>query len=210
MGSDGLVSLFPSLRRRRHLPCCVIGVQQLVGHAGERFLQVFVVDFLDLRVLVGEAEFASGVQEVEVFGADLRHLAAFVDRLSAAAHAAARTGHDFNKVIEDFLFADCFDQAAGIAEAAYDSDFDGGAGDVDGGFPPAVHAADAVEGVRFRVLAGGKVVAGAKRRFHDAACGAEDDAGAGALTARGVKVVFRQAVNVDVQGAQIVDELSGV
>src|SRR5699024_2220802 len=76
--------------------------------------------------------------------------------------------------------------------------------------PPAVHAADAVEGVRVRVLAGGQLVAGAQRRFHDAAGGAEDDARAGAVAAWRVEVIFRQAVDVDIQGSEVVDELPRV
>ena len=198
--------LFHPLRRQRHFPGVVVGVQQLVCHAGERFLQILIVDFLYFRILVGETQIALGIQKIEILGADCSHLAAFVNRLSAAAYAAARTGHDFHKVIEDLAFAYCLDQPAGVSETADYGDFDGGASDVDGCFPPAVHAADAVECVRFRIFSGGHVVAGAERRFHDAAGGAEDHPGSGAFAARGVKVILRQAVDIDVQGTKIIDK----
>lgn len=133
-----------------------------------------------------------------------------MDRLSAAAHAAARTGHDFNEVVEHFFLAYRFDQPAGVAKTADHGNLDGGAGDIDRGFSPAVHAADTVKSVRFRILSCSHVVAGAQRCFHDAAGGAEDHAGAGTFPARRIEFVFRQTVDINVQGTEIIDKFPGV
>ena len=121
-----------------------------------------------------------------------------MDGLTAAAGAAAGTGHDLHEVILHLAGAQGLDELAGVLQAAGHGHPDGGALNVEGGFLPAVQTPDVPEGVRRRIDPGDQVVSRAQSRFHHAAGGAEDHAGAGTHAQGRVKLLFRQGVDVDV------------
>ena len=88
---------------------------RLMGH---RLSKEIAVDLPDIRVLMGVAQFCFCVQRIELSASRKRPLLAVVDRLSAAADAAARAGHDFDKVVVDFPALDLLQQSSRISKAA--------------------------------------------------------------------------------------------
>ena len=124
---------------------------------------------------MGKAQIGNGVQTVKLFSPAFRQLLAVVDGLSAAAGAAAGTGHHFHKVILHFAPAQSLDQPPGVAQAADYGHPNGGVGNVEGGLLPAVHTPHILEGIGGRVLAGDQVIGRTEGRFHDAAGGAENE-----------------------------------
>ena len=107
---------------------------------------------LHRRIFMGKAQIGNGVQTVKLFSPAFRQLLAVVDGLSAAAGAAAGTGHHFHKVILHFAPAQSLDQPPGVAQAADYGHPNGGVGNVEGGFLPAVPYPAHPEGIGGRFL----------------------------------------------------------
>ena len=141
------------IRGERHLPGGVIGVKQMMGFLRKGTDQEVFVQPLHRRIFMGEAQIGNGVQTVELFAPAFCQLLAVVDGLPAAAGAAARTGHYFHKVILHLTPAQRLNQPPGIAQAADHSHPNGGVGNVEGGFFPAVHTPHIPEGIGGRILA---------------------------------------------------------
>ena len=84
----------------------VVGVEQVVGLLAQRRFQVLAVQRLHVLILVGEADghvLINAPQHVAAVGG---RLFLVVDRLSAAAGAAAGAGHDLHKVVLDVAAAE--------------------------------------------------------------------------------------------------------
>ena len=76
---------------------------RLMGH---RLSKEIAVDLLDIRILVGIAQFCFCVQRIELSASRKRQLLTIVDRLSASADTAARAGHDFHEIVVDLAALD--------------------------------------------------------------------------------------------------------
>lgn len=119
--------------------------------------QILIIKPLHIRVLVGVPVFCAGIQIIESLSPLECQLSAVVDRLPAAARAAARTFHDFNKIIMTFAPLDLLKEPSGVAEAA---DYGGAQRDVaDGKFRflksapgPEPLAADRLKRLRRRIF----------------------------------------------------------
>ena len=113
--------------------------------------------------------------------------------LTAAARAAAGTGHDLDKVIADLAPLKGIEQLPRVAESAHHRDLHlARRRNVEARLLPAVHAAHGGEGVGIGVLAGHEVVRRAERGVHHAAGRAEHDRRARAAAERGVELLLRQ------------------
>src|SRR5699024_4404131 len=80
----------------------VMGVQHLVGPVAAGLAEVFAVQRLHDRALVGFAQHAGGValiQGLAALLADLIPVAGQLDGLAAAVDAAAGAGHDLDEVV---------------------------------------------------------------------------------------------------------------
>ena len=154
-------------------------VQQLVGAA----LHELVVDVVQSRVLLRDLEL-----EAVVFledGLEALCLARIgCGRLTAAADAAVRAGHDLDEVEELFPALDLGDELIGIAETVRNRNAERGVagGDFEG--LDALETADAALGDGLD-RAGARVAEdAADDGFGDAAGDAEDDARAGVIAER--------------------------
>ena len=173
-------------------------------------MEVLVIQGLYLRVLMGEAHRHILVNVPENVAAGLRQLLSVMDRLSAAAGAAAGTGHDLHEIVAGFPLLQSVHQLTGIAQAAdHRHTHLPCSGDLKGGFLPAVHTADSTEGIGIRIPAGDQIVGTAQRSVHYAAGGAEDHRRAGTGAQRAVKLCFLQHCRVDLLAPQHAVELTG-
>ena len=85
-------SFFASLHHfLRHLPRVVVGVQQVVRLFAKRRAEVVLVERLDIRILVREAQKLSLIEPPEHVAAIPGKLGTVVDGLATAARAAAGT-----------------------------------------------------------------------------------------------------------------------
>ena len=158
---------------------------------GQGLFQILLVEGVHLGILMGEAELAALVQLPEHRAAEGGHLQAVVDGLAAAARAAAGAGHDLHKVVCHFSGLNGLHELTGVGQAVGHGHPDGACtGNVEGGFLPAVHAADREEGIGVGVLTGDQEIGAAQRRVHDAAGGAEDHRRAGAGAQGEVKLLL--------------------
>ena len=77
----------------------ICGMQQLMCLLAERLAEIFLVERLYVRILVGFPDRKLAVKLVERLHAFLAHCVCRGHRLSAATYAAARTCHDLDEVI---------------------------------------------------------------------------------------------------------------
>ena len=184
------------------------GMQKLMRFVAERFAEEFAVKGLDFRVFMRLADgqvFIDFVESRHAFFADGVRGA---DRLSASADAAAGAGHDFDEVVRAGSLPDLLHDDAGVPQGMSYGDTDFPAVQRHGAFLDSVESADIVEVEFFQCFAGDFFVDRAQGRFHDAACGAEDRAGAGAGAERAVKVALRQIAEGKTDVFDELDELA--
>src|SRR5699024_6817117 len=95
--------------------------QKHMGPVGQRRSEIFAVKLLDIRIFMGITDFGMLIQEIQPFPAFKGPLLSIVNRLAAAADAAAGTGHDLYKVIVDLAALDLLQKPPGIAQPADNS-----------------------------------------------------------------------------------------
>ena len=156
-----------------------------------------------------EADRVVLVNLVQLLPALASQLAAVVDRLAASSGAAAGTCHDLHEIILHGAAADGADQLPRVAKTAGHRGVDDGASDVEVGLLPPVQAAHTAEGVGVGVLSGHDLVAGAERRLHHAAGGAEDDGCPGAGAEGRIKILLRKRVHIDLLRFDQTADLAG-
>ena len=123
-------------------------MEQMVGTVAQRLFEVLVVQLQHILVLMGVANLHVLIDGPQHITAVLGHFLAVVDGLTTAAGAAAGTGHHFHEIVADLAVLQGVHQAAGIAQTTDNGHADGtGTGDGEGGFLPAIHAADGAEGI---------------------------------------------------------------
>lgn len=122
-------------------------------------------------------------------------LASFVDRLSATAAASARTCHDLDEIICNFLSVHGFDQPPGVAQTADDRTANQSTIDREGRFLPSIHSAHIRKSVRICIFSGDEVVCTAKRRFHDTTGRTEDHPGSTGSSQRIIQRNILQIAN---------------
>ena len=121
-----------------------------------------------------------------------------MNRLTAAAGAAAGTCHDLHKVILYAAGLERLQKLSGVPKAAHNCRADlACAGDLKAGFLPALHAAHGGKYVRVGIFAGDQIVCTAKRRVHHAARRAKNDGCAGSGAERRVEAAFFQCRGVN-------------
>ena len=113
-----------------------------------------------------------------------------IERLSAAALAAAGAGHDFDEVVGAFAGLEFIHDVLGILERVRDGDAHLALAEVDGRFLDAVHAAHGEKVDGGERLARRLFVNCAQRGFHDAARRAEDRARTRACAEWAVEILF--------------------
>lgn len=137
----------------RHLPAVDVGVQQMVRTLRQGLAQILGIKRLYIGIFVREADRRLAVEAPKDVASALGALFAVVDGLTAAACAAAGTGHDFDEIIRHAAGFDGFHQLSCVRKAAHDRRADGArAGNVERGFLPALHAAHGGERIRIRFL----------------------------------------------------------
>ena len=147
----------------------------------------FLVNRFDFRVLVAGAQGHGAVPLIQGRNTALAGLVRvfhYVLGLSAAADAAARTGHDLHKVVLFSVRLHTLQEATGVGGAVNDRHVEGLAAQIHLGLPYAFISSDRAEleqGSRRR-LAGEVGVGGAERSLHHTAGVAEDDAGTGYIS----------------------------
>ena len=101
----------------------IVRVEEVVRLLGTRRAKILVVEFLDVRILMGQTERLVGVFEIEASHALVQQVAMTVQvGLSTAVDAAAGAGHDFDGLEAGTILADHFEHLAGVAKAGSDSD----------------------------------------------------------------------------------------
>ena len=136
----------------------MVGVQQVVRLFAKRRAEVVLVERLDIRILVREAQKLTLIEPPEHVAAILGKLGTVVDGLAAAAGAAAGTGHDFHEVIGDLTGANGVHQLSGPGQAGDDRQAQGDVPDVEGGLPPGLLAADLPEGIGGGIFPGSPIL----------------------------------------------------
>ena len=92
------------------------------------------------------------IQCIQFFAALLCHFTSLRNRLSAAAHAAARTCHDFYKIVFCFAALYFFHKLSCIPQSVYDSCLNRYAGDLQACFFDSVKAAYNAEQIWFWIF----------------------------------------------------------
>ena len=173
----------------------IVDMEQIVGTA----LEELIIDVSESRVLLRDLEFALFILFEDSL--DTLFLAGVAGRrLSAAADAAVRAGHDFDEVKVLFSALDLRDQLVGIAEAVGHCD---AKGKITGGnleCLDAVQTTDAALGNRLEGIGRGIVQHTADDGFRHTTSDAEDDAGTGVITERIIRLGIRQICKVDTGG----------
>ena len=130
----------------------MIRVKQVVRFGAHGCAQEIPIQGHDIRVLMGEADGLRPIQGPQYAAAALSHLNAVVNRLTAAAGAAAGASHNLYKVIGHIALLQGPHKLAGIAQAADHRNANGtGAGNLEYSLLPAVHTADSVERIGVRI-----------------------------------------------------------
>ena len=80
----------------------MVGMEEHMRFMGYWFFKVFLVHLQHILVLMGETDIGIFVKIIQILSSFKRQLLAVVDRLSAAAHAAAGTSHNFYEIIMNF------------------------------------------------------------------------------------------------------------
>ena len=148
------------------------------------------------------------VDGIELIAKYVGTLFAVVNRLAAAANAAAGAGHNFHEVIMNLACFELVEQLACITQAAYRAGTQCCAAEGEFAYLAAFCAANVGEGIFRSFLAFDYMVGGTQCCFHNAAAGTEDNCGAGALAQRIIKGQFTQHCRVDVLGTQQADKLA--
>ena len=94
----------------------MIRVKQMVGLPSQRPLQELLIEGLDLRVFMGEADGALLVQGVQTLPSLGGVVLPVVDGLTAAAGTSAGTGHDLYKIVGDLSALQGLHQLPGIPQ----------------------------------------------------------------------------------------------
>ena len=164
-------------------------MEELFAKFGARLAKEFLVEFLDVGVVVRLTEghalidivedlgtlLAIGIEDI---GSFLGFEVGFDEGLATAVDAATRAAHDFDESIGGFAGADIVEERLGIAHARGDRDLDLGALDVDFGFLDRFQTTAGMEVDGAIFFAGQPEVGRAEGRFHNAAGDAEDNASA--------------------------------
>ena len=159
----------------QRFPLMVRRMQQFMGFGAVGFAEVVLVEEHHVGIFVRDAERFVGIDRVERLHSCANFLAVRRIRLSAAADAAAGTGHHFDEMQIGSLAAfDPFQQFFGVTESVDDRDADIHAVDVQMGFLDPVETANGFHGEIRKFLAGQQEIRGSNRRFHDAAACAEN------------------------------------
>ena len=119
-----------------------------------------------------------------------------LDRLTAAVDAAAGAAHDLDEVIVGSAVLDLLHNRVGVCKSADYADLYLHAVDGVGSFLYSVGAANLGEVEALELLAGELLNGGSQRRFHNAACCAEDNGRAGGVAQRIVKLLVGQVLEV--------------
>ena len=152
---------------------------------------------VNLRVFVTETNRFLLVDGVKHGRALFGKLLPVVNRLSAAADAAARTGHNLHKVILRFAALNRRNQLAHVAQPVNHRRAHHSAADVKLRFFPRLHAAHLAEHIRAGVFARHQFEGRAQRRFHHAAGRAEDHACTRVFPQRRIVFALRHGARID-------------
>ena len=174
------------------LAAFITGVEELMCFMGIGLAEEFFIKFLNLGILMAEAENASlvfGIKSGSTFlHISIKNIVFLVGeeygtdiRLAAAVDAAAGAAHDFDELIGAFAFADLIHKNFCVLHAVCNSEAENLAVDFDLGFFDAVEAADGGKCDCAVFFAGEYVVNSSESCFHNAAGYAEDDACAGSF-----------------------------
>ena len=110
-----------------------MGVEKGVCLFAERLAEILLVHLYNALVLVALSKRHVLVFLVDCLLAGLDNLEVSVmERLSAAADAAARAGHDLDYVVLALAGPDLFHQFAGVTQAVGDGNVEGKAVEIDG------------------------------------------------------------------------------
>ena len=162
-------------------------MQKMMGLLASRFPKVGVIQLLDSGILMGLADgviLIGIVQHLSPQSADI-HGIAHISRLlglAAAVDTSAWAAHDLDEVIVGFTGFYLVQKFSGIAKAGGYGNLYFHACHVVGGFLDACHASHVGEVKALKFLAGQGLHCGAQGCLHNAACGSEDNGGAGAKT----------------------------
>ncbi len=91
----------------------IVGVQQFVRQMAVRLVQEFAVQRLDIRVLVGLTKRQALVHLIQAVHTVRADRCGGSKRLSAAANAAARAAHNFDKLVVRLACTDLVHQVRG-------------------------------------------------------------------------------------------------
>ena len=184
-------------------------MQQLMRTMGEGFLQIFLIQLLYKGIFVAEADHRAGIQLAQHLSALRRQLHAVGDGLSAAACAAAGTGHNLHKIILYSTGLDGAEQLAGISQPTGYRHLKADVSHLHGTLLPAFHAPHGAERVRMGIFTGYQIMGAAQCSLHHTAGGTKDHACSGAQSQRFVKHRLSQLVQEDAAGTQHTGHLSG-
>ena len=90
----------------------MVGVQQLLCFFTQRFFQEVLIKLLYIRIVVGLAHRTVAVDGIELIAQYIGTLFAVMNRLTAAANAAAGAGHNFHEVIMNLACLQLVEQLA--------------------------------------------------------------------------------------------------
>ena len=186
-------------------------MKQMMCSLSQRLLQILTVERLDIRILVGESDGGLGIQCPQHIPARRGHLPIVVNRLAAAAGAAARAGHHLHEIVIRLAGIHRLHQGTGITQSA-DHSYPhlSGAWNGKGRLFPRLVAADLGKGVGIRVLAGNQIVGAAQSSIHNAAGGTEDHCRPSSSTQGAVKLrLFQISRNQTVAAEQAVHFAGG-
>ena len=100
----------------------MVGVEQMMRFLSEGLAEIVAIERLHVGIFVREAQRFALVEPPEHAAACLRQLLPVMNGLTAAARAAAGTGHDLDKVIADLATLDGVEQLPRVAESAHHRD----------------------------------------------------------------------------------------
>ena len=143
-------------------------MQQMVRTFGQRLSEILFVKCLHIGVFMRETKGHLVVKSPQDISARLGALLAVVNRLTAAAGAAAGTCHNFHKIILNAAGLERLQKLSGVSETTDHRRADRACtGNVETRFLPALHAAHGGKCIRVRIFAGDQIVCAAKRRVRE-------------------------------------------